>query len=114
MVLIVVLEKTAIANIAPDEARRILDRTRDRLKLRADYNGECFGGEIMDALREAGVELGASHIGILQTSSLLVRSMELFGEEYPAEVLQDYDSRIPLSTALRFLNEATQSTKGGT
>jgi hypothetical protein len=68
----------------------------------------------MDALREAGVELGASHIGILQTRSLLVRSMKLLGEEYPAEILQDYDSRIPLSTVLRFLNEAIQSTKGGT
>ena len=50
--------ETAIVNIAPDEARRILERTCDRVKLRANANGECFGGEIMDSLREAGVELG--------------------------------------------------------
>jgi hypothetical protein len=102
----------AIANIAPDEARRILERACDRVKLRANSNGECFGGEIMDSLREAGVELGVHHMEILQTRSLLVRSMELFGEEYPAEILQDYDQRIPLSTALKFLNEAIESTKG--
>ena len=106
-----VLEETAIANIAPDEARRILERTCDRVKLRANPNGECFGGEIMDSLRQAGVELGAHHIEILQTRSLLVHSMELLGEEYPAEVLQNYDDRIPLSTALRFLNGAIERTK---
>lgn len=108
----VVPEKTAIVNIAPDEARRILERTRDRVKLRMNANGECFGGEIMDSLREAGVELGANHFEILQTRSLLVRSMEAVGEEYPAEFLQDYDHRIPVSTALRFLNEAIERTKG--
>jgi hypothetical protein len=43
---------------------------------------------------------------------LLVRSMEAVGEEYPAELLQDYDHRIPVSTALRFLNEAIVRTKG--
>src|SRR5215831_11399594 len=104
--------ETAIVNIAPDEARRILERTCDRVKLRANANGECFGGEIMDSLREAGVELGANHFEILQTRSLLVRSMEAVGEEYPAEFLQDYDHRIPVSTALRFLNEAIVRTKG--
>ena len=72
----VVMEKTAIASIAPDETRRILERTCDRLKLRADSNGECLGGEIMDSLREIGIELGANHIEILQTRGLLVRSME--------------------------------------
>lgn len=108
----VALEETAIANIAPDEARRILERTCDRVKLRANSNGECLGGEIMESLREAGVELGARHIEILETRSLLVHSMELLGEEYPAEILQNYDHRIPLSTALRFLNEAIERTKG--
>jgi hypothetical protein len=99
-------EKTAITKIAPEEARRILERTCERVKLRANANGECFGAEIMDSLREAGVELGARHLEILQTKSLLVRSMEWLGEEYPAEILQDYDRRIPISTALRLLNEA--------
>jgi hypothetical protein len=55
----VVMENTAIAKIAPDEARRILDRTCDKLKTRADSNRECLGREIMDSLREAGMELGA-------------------------------------------------------
>lgn len=107
----VVVEKTVIAKIAPDEARRILDRTCDKLKLRADSNGECLGGEIMDSLREAGMELGANHIEILQTRSLLVRSMESRGEEYAAEFLQNHEHRIPLSTALRFLNDAIERTK---
>jgi hypothetical protein len=35
----VVLEETAIANIAPEEARRILESRCDRVKLRADANG---------------------------------------------------------------------------
>ena len=56
------------------------------------------------------VELGANHVEILHTRSLLVRSMEMDGEEYPAEILQDYDDRIPLSTALKFLNEAIEGT----
>jgi hypothetical protein len=40
--------------------------------------------------------------------------MESCGEEYPAEILQDYDHRIPLSAALRFLKEAIQRAKAGT
>lgn len=108
----VVLEEAAIANIAPEEARRILERTCERVKLRANSNGECFGGDIMESLREASVELGAHHIEILQTRRLLVHTMESLGEEYPAEILQDYDHRMPLSTALRFLNEAIKRTKG--
>src|SRR5262249_3808372 len=95
--------------IDPDEARRILERTCDRVKLRVNPNGECFGGNIMDSLREAGVELGAHHIEILQTRNVLVRSMELLGEEYPGEILQQYNQPIPLSMALRFLNEAIKS-----
>lgn len=95
-----------MVNIVPDVARRILERTCDRIKLRANSNGECFGGDIMESLREAGVELGAYHVEILQTRNLLVRSMESLGEGYPAEILQDYEDRIPLSTALKFLNEA--------
>lgn len=104
--------ETAIANIGPDEARRILERTCDKVKLRGNSNGECLGAEIMDSLREAGVELGAKHLEILQTRSLLLQGMELLGEEYSAEILQDYDNRIPLSTALRFLSQAIERTKG--
>lgn len=95
-----------MANKVADFAPRILKRAIERVILRANSNGECFGGEITDALREAGVELGATHVEILQTRSLLVRTMESLGEAYPAEILQDYETRIALSTALRFLNEA--------
>ena len=107
-----VMEKATITKIAPEEARRILVRTCDKLKLRADSNGECLGGEIMDSLREAGIDLGANHIQILQTRGLLVRSMELLSDEYPAEILQDFEQRIPVSTALRLLSAAIERTKG--
>jgi len=106
------LEGTAIANTLPDVACRILERAFDKLKLRANSSGECFGGEIMDSLREAGVELGAHHLEILRTRNLLLGIMESLGEEYPARILQDYDNRIPLSAALRFLNQAIERTKG--
>lgn len=97
-----------MANTVPDVASRILERALERIKLRANSNGECFGGEIMESLREAGVELGAHHIEILQTRNVLVRTMDSFGEVYPAEVLQDYDNRIQLSKALRFLDAAIE------
>lgn len=104
--------ETAIANIALEDARRILERTCDKVKLRANSNGECFGGEIMDSLREVGIKLGAKHLEILQIRSLLVRSMESLGEEYSAEILQDYENKIPLSMALKFLNHAIEKTRG--
>lgn len=97
-------------NIVPDSARRILGRTVEKIKFRANSNGECFGGEIMESLREAGVALGAHHLEILQTRSLLMRTMESLGEAYPAEILQDYENRIQLSKALRFLSEAIDCT----
>jgi hypothetical protein len=65
----------------------------------------------MDSLREAGVEVGANHFEILQTRSLLARSMEVTGEAFPAEILQDFEHRIPLSMALRFLKDAIESTR---
>lgn len=71
------VEKLAIANIAPDEARRILERTCDRVKLRVNSNGEYFGGEIMDPGARCRYEIGANHIEILETRSLLVHSTEL-------------------------------------
>ena len=33
-----------MANIVPDTAPRILKRTLEKVKLRANSNGECFGG----------------------------------------------------------------------
>jgi hypothetical protein len=32
--------------------------------------------------------------------------MESMGEEYPAEVFQDYEHRMPVSAALKYLREA--------
>jgi len=95
-----------MTNMVPDSAPRILKRTLEKLKCRANSNGECFGGEITESLREAGVALGAHHVEILQTRRLLMRTMESLGEAYPAEILQDYEHRIQLSKALTFLSEA--------
>jgi hypothetical protein len=36
--------------------------------------------------------------------------MESLGEEYPTEVLQDYERRMPVSKALKCLSEAIEST----
>ena len=94
-----------MANTVPDVAPRILGLASERIKLRANSNGECFGRDIMESLREAGVELGAHHVEILRTRRVLVQAMESLGEDaYPAEILQDYETRFPLSKALRLLN----------
>lgn len=94
-----------MANTVPYVAPRILELAIERIKLRANSNGECFGGDIIESLREAGVDLGAHHVEILQTRRVLVQSIESLGEDaYPAEILQDYETRIPLSKALRLLN----------
>ena len=41
----------------------------------------------------------------------LVQTMESLGEGYPAVVLQDYENRMPVSTALRYLSEAIDWTQ---
>jgi hypothetical protein len=55
--------------------------------------GSVLAEEIMESLREAGVDLGAHHVEILQTRGLLVRTMEPLGETYPGQILQDYDNQ---------------------
>jgi hypothetical protein len=77
---------------------------------RANSDGECFGGEIMDCMREAGRTVGADRLEVLLTRTILVRRMESIGEGYPAEVLQDYERRMPVSKALKWLCEAIEST----
>ena len=37
------------------------------MRIRANANGECFGGEIGDAMREAGVALGLDRLEVLLT-----------------------------------------------
>ena len=95
-----------MTNMVPASSSEILKRTLDTVRIRTNSNGECFGGEITDALREAGVALGVDRLKILLTRTILARTMESLGESYPAEVLQDYQNRIPVSKALRYLNEA--------
>ena len=93
-------------NIAPICAPQILERALDTVRLRANSNGECFGGEVADALREAGEFLGADRLEVLLIKTVLMRTMESLGESYPAEVLQDYEKRMPVSKALNYLREA--------
>ena len=100
-----------MANMVPALAQQILDRTFDYLRLRANSNGECFGGEIMDGRREAGLSLGADRPEVLLTRTILVRTMESLGEPYPADVLQNYDHRMPLSKALKYLRESIDWTR---
>jgi hypothetical protein len=100
-----------MGNIVPNSAPQILERTLDKVRLRANANGECFGGEIMDAMREAAAAVRADRLEVLLTRTVLVQMMESLGESYPAEVLQDYENRMPVSKALRYLNEAIDWTR---
>ena len=95
-----------MSKMVPNSAKQILERSLDTVRIRANSNGECFGGEIAEALREAGVALRVDRLEVLLTRTVLTRTMESLGENYPAEVLQDYENRIPVSKALRYLSEA--------
>jgi hypothetical protein len=95
-----------MGNIVPSSAPQILEPTLDNVRIRANANGECFGGEIMDAMREVAESLRVDRLEVLLTRTVLVRTMESLGESYPAEVLQDYDNRMPVSKALKYLREA--------
>jgi hypothetical protein len=100
-----------MGNIVPSSTPQILERTLDTVRLRVNSNGECFGGEIMDAMREAGVTLRADRMEILLTRTVLVQTMESLGERYPAVVLQDYENRMPVSRALKYLIESINWTR---
>jgi hypothetical protein len=93
--------------MVPNSAMQILERSLDTVRISANSNGECFGGEIADALREAGVALRVDRLEVLLTRTVLTRTMESFGENYPAEVLQDYENRMPVSKALTLKNSLT-------
>ena len=96
-------------NLVPPSALQILERTLDTVRIRANGDGEVFGGEIMDAMREAGTAFGADRLEVLLTRTVLVRAMESLGESYPAEVLQNYENRMRVSKALKYLQEAIES-----
>ena len=98
-----------MSSVAPKSALRILELALDTVRIRANANGECFGGEIADALRDAGTALGVDRLEVLLTRTALARTMESLGESYPAEVLQNFEIRMPVSKALKYLNEAITS-----
>jgi len=93
-------------NMIPKSASELLERTLDTVRLKANANGECFGGEIAEAMREAGITMGVDRLDVLLTETVLARTMESLGESYPAKVLQDFETRMPLSKAINYLNEA--------
>jgi hypothetical protein len=100
-----------VGNIVPNSTLLVLERTLDSVRLKANSDGECFGGEIMDSMREAGIALRVDRLEILLTRTVLVQTMESLGEEYPAVVLQDYEHRMPVSKALKYLTEAIDWTR---
>jgi len=85
-----------MASVVPASARQIRERTLDSVRIKANSDGQCFGGEIMDSMREAGKALGADRLEVLLTRTALMRTMESIGEEYPAEVLQNFEDRMPV------------------
>lgn len=93
-------------NMIPKSASEILKRTLDTVRVRANANGDCFGGEIEDAMRDAGVALGVDRLEVLLTRTLLLRTMESLGETYPAQSLEDFETRIPVSRVVTYLHEA--------
>jgi hypothetical protein len=94
------------ATLVPKSAAQILERSLDTVRIRANSNGECFGGQIADALREGGLALGVDRLEVLLTRTIVARRMQSLSESYPAEVLQDHENRMPVSKALRYLGEA--------
>ena len=98
-----------MSTVVPRSASEILERTLDTVRIRANSNGECFGGEIADAMRDAGIALRIDRLDVLLTRTILVRAMESLGESYPAELLQNFETRIPVSKALNYLHEAIAS-----
>jgi hypothetical protein len=61
-------------------------------------------------MRDAGEALEADRLEVPVTRTLLMRAMESLGEEFPAEVLQDYEYRMPASQAVSYLRAAIERT----
>ena len=99
-----------MANLVPTSAQRIFEKTLDTIRIRANADGEVFGGQIMDAMREAGISFGVDRLEILLVRTVLVRAMESLGENYPAEVLQNHETRMRVSDAIKYLREAIEWT----
>jgi len=99
-----------MATLVPPSALQILERTLDAVRIRANTDGEIFGSEIMDAMRDAGCHLGVDRLEVLLTKTVLLRAMESLGESYPAELLQNHETRMRVSDAAKYLREAIEWT----
>jgi len=78
--------------------------------MKANADGEIFGGEIMDAMRDAGSAIGMDRLELLLIRTVVVRAMESLGESYPTEVLQNHETRMRVSDAIKYLREAIEWT----
>lgn len=94
--------------VVPKSAPRILEMTLDIVMTRANANGELFGGQMADAMGEAGNQLGIDRLEVLLVRTVLVRTMESLGEICPSEVLQNYETRMSVSDAIKYLREAIE------
>jgi len=97
-----------MGNLVPSSSVQVLNRTLDAIRMRANADGEVFGGEIMDTMREVGSALGVDRLELLLIRTVLVRAMESLGENYPAEVLQNHETRMRVSDAMKYLREAIE------
>jgi hypothetical protein len=95
--------------VVPKSALQILEMTLDVVKMRANADGEVFGGQIGDAMGEAGTHLGIDRLDVLLVRTVLVRTMVSLGESYPADLLQNHETRIRLSDAVKYLQSAIES-----
>lgn len=92
----------------PKSALRILEITLDTVRITANADGEIFGGQVADAMDEAGNQLGIDRLEVLLVRTVLVRTMESLGESYPSEVLQNHETRMRVSDAIKYLREAIE------
>ena len=99
-----------MANVIPASALPVLNRTLDAIRMKANADGEIFGGEIMDAMRDAGSAIGMDRLELLLIRTVVVRAMESLGESYPTEVLQNHETRMRVSDAIKYLREAIEWT----
>lgn len=96
--------------VVPKSALRILEMTLDIVAIRANADGELFGGQIADAMSEVGTHLGVDRLELLLVRTVLVRTMESLGENYPSELLQNHETRMKVSDAIKYLRAAIEST----
>jgi len=78
--------------------------------MKANADGEVFGGEIMDAMRDAGSAIGVDRLELLLIRTVVVKAMESLGESYPTDVLQNHETRMRVSDAIKYLRQAIEWT----